>query len=143
MPVTTVADDLTGKQLADSLLRGVGNEKMRAATRLLGAHRNGYWLRRLLKEEGELQPTTLRSVIDRSGTHPSVDWDSIELLLTPGCPALPCSSSELAMLEVATSMATRYRLPLAEVIHAVDHREYRLILKALEEAAFGEMPVWS
>ncbi|MEV5598957.1 hypothetical protein [Streptomyces sp. NPDC052496] len=48
--VTTVADDTTGEQLADSLLQGVGNEQMRAATKLLGRHRDGYWLRRFLSE---------------------------------------------------------------------------------------------
>ncbi|MEU2717778.1 hypothetical protein [Streptomyces sp. NPDC007205] len=35
--VTTVADDRTGEQLAEGLLQGVGNEWMRAATRLLQA----------------------------------------------------------------------------------------------------------
>ncbi|MEU9274882.1 hypothetical protein [Streptomyces sp. NPDC048341] len=38
---TTVTDGRTGEQLAEELLQGVGNEQMRAATRLLGAHRNG------------------------------------------------------------------------------------------------------
>ncbi|MER7577905.1 hypothetical protein [Streptomyces sp. NPDC126514] len=46
----TATDDMTGGELAESLLRDVGNERMRAATRLLGAHRNGFWLRRFLDD---------------------------------------------------------------------------------------------
>ncbi|MET9954486.1 hypothetical protein ABZ135_23485 [Streptomyces sp. NPDC006339] len=70
--MTTVADDRTGEQLAEGLLQGVGNEWMRAATRLVGRHRDGFWLRRFLTEQ-DPQPEHLQYV-DRSGTHPSVNW---------------------------------------------------------------------
>ncbi|MEH6373580.1 hypothetical protein V7793_04345 [Streptomyces sp. KLMMK] len=41
----TVTAETTGGELAESLLQNVGNEQVCAATRLFGAHRNGYWLR--------------------------------------------------------------------------------------------------
>ncbi|MCZ0211343.1 hypothetical protein OZK63_38945 [Streptomyces sp. UMAF16] len=40
--MTTTVDGRTGVQLAEDLLRGVGNEYMLAATRFLGAHRDGF-----------------------------------------------------------------------------------------------------
>ncbi|WP_018569499.1 hypothetical protein [Streptomyces sp. PsTaAH-124] len=135
--VTTVADDRTGELLAEDLLQGVGNEGMRAATRLLGAHRNGYWLRRLLEEEAELS-AFVGPVVDRSGTHPSVSWNTIgQLLLSRPC-ALRCSHSELIMLEVAASLASRCAVQLGAVVQAVDEDEFRLILRALQETAYGE-----
>jgi hypothetical protein len=45
-PVTVTDDCTTGAALVESLLQGVGNEGMRAATRLLGAHCGACWRRR-------------------------------------------------------------------------------------------------
>ncbi|MER8003932.1 hypothetical protein [Streptomyces sp. NPDC095613] len=131
--MTSVTDDRTGGQLAEDLLQDVGNERMRAATRLLGAHRGGFWLRRLLAEEAELGP-----LIDRSGSHPSVAWDSVGVLLLSKPGALNCSRSEMAMLEVAESLVSRRAVQLGAVVQVVDESELRLILRALEEAAHSD-----
>ncbi|MEF3118919.1 hypothetical protein [Streptomyces chrestomyceticus] len=134
----TVTDETTGQQLTESLLQGVGNEQMRAATRLLGAHRDGYWLRRLLRDEATLSAAAGRSVIDRSARHPSVDWDTLGHLLLARPGALKCSSSELAVLEVAASLVSCCPVQLGTVFRAVDSHELGLILTVLEEAAYGE-----
>ncbi|MFB7852781.1 hypothetical protein ACFC34_38005 [Streptomyces sp. NPDC056053] len=128
----------TGAELAADLLRGVGNENMRAATRLLGAHRGGFWLRRLLEQEHELTAAADKPVIDRTGTHPSIDWDTIGLLMLSRPSAFKSSTSEMAVLETAASLVSRCPVQLGEVIRAVDESELRLILRALEEAAYGE-----
>ncbi|SEE59936.1 hypothetical protein SAMN04490357_7720 [Streptomyces misionensis] len=137
--MTTVADGRTGEQLAEELLQGVGNEGMRAATRLLGAYRDGYWLRRLLENEAEWSAAADKPVIDRSGTHPSVDWDSIGLLMLDRPWVLRSSHSEMAMLEVAASLVRRCAVQLGSVVQAVDDDEFRLILRALREAAYGDV----
>ncbi|WP_071330921.1 hypothetical protein [Streptomyces sampsonii] len=137
--VTTVADDRTGEQLAESLLEGVGNEGMRAATRLLGAHRNGFWLRRLLEQEAEWSAAgTGQPVIDRSGPHPSVGWDAIGLLLFDQPWVIQASRSEMAVLEVAASLVRRCGVQLGSVVEAVDEGEFQLILRALQESAHGD-----
>ena len=138
MPVTTVADDQTGEQLAEELLRGVGNERMRAATRLLGAHRGGLWLQRLLEQEVEILLATDRSVIDRGGAHPSVDWSALGQLMLSRPGVLRFSTSEWAVLEVAVSLVSSCAVQLGDVVQAVSEDDVRLILGALEEAAFGD-----
>ncbi|MEU7354462.1 hypothetical protein ABZ663_29470 [Streptomyces albidoflavus] len=137
--VTTVADDRTGEQLAESLMEGVGNEGMRAATRLLGAHRNGFWLRRLLEQEAEWSAAgSGRPVIDRSGFHPSVGWDALGLLLVDQPWVIQASRSEMAVLEVAASLVRRCGVQLGSVVEAVDEDEFQLILRALQESAHGD-----
>lgn len=139
--VTTVADDRTGEQLAESLLQGVGNEWMRAATRLLGRHRDGYWLRRCLTEQ-DPQPEHLQYV-DRSGTHPSVNWIGIahrlmnEFPLTDA-PPIQGSRSELAVLRIATSLTGVAPLNLKATLDALDETELRLVQQAITEATTGE-----
>ncbi|PJM98484.1 hypothetical protein CG740_35075 [Streptomyces sp. CB01201] len=75
------AVDGKGQQLAEELLLDVGNEYMQAATRFLGAHRGGYWLRRF-EEDQELAVAAGGPLIDRDGRHPSVDWSAVGRLLT-------------------------------------------------------------
>ncbi|MFD8992267.1 hypothetical protein ACFVZ4_30000 [Streptomyces goshikiensis] len=137
-PMRAVVDGTTGEQLAEDLLRGVGNEGMRAATRLLGAHRDGFWLRRLVEEEAELSAVIDMPVIDRSGAHPSIDWNTIGLLTISRPGSLKCSSSEMAVLEVAASLVSRRAVQLGEVVQVVSETELRLILRALEETAYGD-----
>ncbi|WP_033027271.1 hypothetical protein, partial [Streptomyces rimosus] len=104
----TVAQDTTGEQLADSLLQGVGNEQTRAATKLLGRHRDGYWLRRFLgEEESQTGPF---ACIDRAGTQPSINWYGVATHLigdTVGGASthtpIVGSRSELAVLGVLTT----------------------------------------
>ncbi|MBT2509416.1 hypothetical protein J7I98_26755 [Streptomyces sp. ISL-98] len=130
-------DDMTGEELADSLLRDVGNERMRAATRLLGAHRDGFWLRRFLDDQ-ELSDAAGNPLIDSSGTHPSVDWTALgRLMLTLGW-SRRSSSSEVAVPEFAASLVGSGAVQLQQVIQAVDEGEFRLLVRALEEAAYGE-----
>ena len=132
MPVACT-DCRTGEQIAEDLLLGVGNERMRAATRLLGAHQDGYWLRRLLDEEEDLTRAADQPVIDRSSA-PSVNWDTIGLLLATSRHALKASASEMAMLEVAASLMARCGVQLGTVLRVVDDTELRLIRRALDEA---------
>ncbi|MFF3342984.1 hypothetical protein [Streptomyces flavidovirens] len=84
MPVSVASDRATSEELAESLLEGVVNEPMRAATKLLGAHGDGYWLRRLTGDQ-ELAAGADHPLIDLSGRYPTVDWDGVgHLLKTPG-----------------------------------------------------------
>ncbi|MFF0740236.1 hypothetical protein ACFYVL_07525 [Streptomyces sp. NPDC004111] len=137
--MTTTTDGTTGEQLAESLLQNVGSENMRAATRLLGAHHNGYWLRRFLREEGgALAQEAGHPVIDRGEDGPSLDWEAVGFLLLARPPALGGSRNELAVLECAASLVTRCAVHLGEVIRAVDETELQLILRAIKEAASGK-----
>ncbi|OLO25489.1 hypothetical protein PZ61_0238060 [Streptomyces sp. MNU77] len=139
--VTTVANGRTGEQLAESLLQGLGNEWMRAATRLLGEHRDGYWLRRFLDEQ-DPQPEHLQYV-DRSGTHPSVNWIGIahrlmnEFPLTDA-PPVQGSRSEMAVLRIATALAGAAPLNLKASLEVLDETELRLVQRAITAAATGE-----
>ncbi|WP_331761888.1 hypothetical protein [Streptomyces sp. NBC_01546] len=140
--VTMVADGRTGEQLAEGLLQGVGNEWMRAATRLLGNHRDGYWLRRFLHEQ-DPQPEHLRYV-DRTGTHPSVNWNGIsqrlmgEMVLTDQV-MIEASRSEMAMLRIAISLAgATLPVSLRGVLDVLDEGELRLVQRAITEAATGK-----
>ncbi|MEU3220162.1 hypothetical protein [Streptomyces sp. NPDC006971] len=138
IPEMVTGDSTTGAELAADLLQGVGNENMRAATRLLGAHRDGFWLRRLLEDETELSAAADKPVIDRAGSSPSIDWDTIGLLMLSRPSAFKSSTSEMAVLETAASLVSRCPVQLGEVIRAVDERELQLILRAVDEAAHGE-----
>lgn len=76
---------ITGKELADDLLQGVSSEQMRAATRLLGAHHDGYWLRRFFEDQ-ELADAAGQPLLDHAGPHPSIDWNAVGLLLLADSP---------------------------------------------------------
>ncbi|MEV6669097.1 hypothetical protein [Streptomyces sp. NPDC051162] len=130
----TVTGD--GMALAEAMVRGVGSGEMRAATRLLGAHRDGYWLRRFAEEDGI--PPGGPPLIDRTGTHASVDWTAVGLRLFDVPRSLTASTSELAVLECATSLVGRCGVTLRQVLRAVDDNEFRLITRAMTEAAYGE-----
>ncbi|MFH8411276.1 hypothetical protein ACH4FX_41905 [Streptomyces sp. NPDC018019] len=141
--MTTVADNTMGEQLADSLLQGVDNEQMRAATKLLGRHQDGYWLRRFLSEEESEAGPFAR--IDRAGTQPSINWFGVATHLigntvggalthTP----IVGSRSELAVLSIASSLAGGTPVELREVLAPLDDGELRLVLRALQEATYSE-----
>ncbi|MFJ3861620.1 hypothetical protein ACIPRL_36025 [Streptomyces sp. NPDC090085] len=139
--MTVTSEGTTGVELAESLLRGVGNEWMRAATRLLGKHRDGYWLRRFLEEQ-DPQPDHLL-YIDRTGTHPDVNWSGIsqrlmaETLLTDAV-RIQGSNSEMAMLRIAVSLAgATLPVSLRAVLDVLDEREFRLVQAAMTEAVTG------
>ncbi|AWZ05693.1 MULTISPECIES: hypothetical protein [unclassified Streptomyces] len=96
-----INDSLQGEELAEMLTRGMRNDHVKAAIRLLGADRDGYWLRRLLDDE-ELNAASDVPLIDRSGRPPLVEWDALERLLArnPGVFA----GSDTAVLTVALSL---------------------------------------
>jgi hypothetical protein len=121
--------------MAESLLRGIGNENWQAATRLLGAHRDGYWLRRFLDTNLPTIPIWgTPPIIDRSGAHPCIAWDSIGRRLTMSGGDWPkASSSEIAVLQVAASLMGEWTLDLRRAIHALNDVELRLVLRAIAE----------
>lgn len=112
----------TGMELAEGLLRGVGSEGMRAATRLLGAHRDGYWLR-----EGRLPV--------ESGEGGTVDWDQVGRMLDAG--QFKGSSTEMAVLGVAASLVDQRAVQLGRVVRTVGEADLAAIIRALTEAAYG------
>ncbi|MEV6686551.1 hypothetical protein AB0N28_14585 [Streptomyces sp. NPDC051130] len=133
------AESMTGPELAESLLQDTDDESVRAATRLLGAHDNGFWLRRLV-EDRTLETAADRPLVKRSGAHRSVDWDALgRLMLTLGW-SRRASRSEVAVLEVAASLVGGCAVRLRQVIEALDGAEFRLVLRAMEEAASGRTP---
>ncbi|QGZ47277.1 MULTISPECIES: hypothetical protein [Streptomyces] len=137
MPVTVVSDGTKGQELAERLLEGVVNEPMRAATKLLGAHSDGYWLRRLTDDQ-ELAALVDEPLIDLSGRCPTLDWDGVgHLLKTPGW-SQGASRSQAAVLEFAASLVSRCPVQLGKVTHAVDDGEFQLLLAAMEEASYGD-----
>jgi hypothetical protein len=52
--------------------------------------------------------------------------------------ALECSRSEMTVLEVAASLAARCAVQLGSVVQTVGEDELRLILRALQETAYGD-----
>ncbi|OKI26602.1 hypothetical protein A6A28_16620 [Streptomyces sp. CB03578] len=44
-------NETTGAEFAAKLLQGVEHEHLRAATRLLGSHRDGFWLRGFAEDQ--------------------------------------------------------------------------------------------
>ncbi|WP_367140616.1 MULTISPECIES: hypothetical protein [Streptomyces] len=134
--MTTVVDKLTGEQLAESLLQGVEDEQVEAATRLMGAYRGGYWLRRLV-EDRSLAVVSRFALINRTGNHPSVEWEAVQLLLMRNPGIFRASDSELAMLEIAVSLAVDYPVRLGSALCAMDGTEFGLVLQALRGAGPG------
>ncbi|MFD7615802.1 hypothetical protein [Streptomyces sp. NPDC059802] len=132
----TAIDTDSGPALAESLLHGIGNENWQAATRLLGAHRDGYWLRRFLTDEPVASglwgsPRVITSADDDS---PSIDWGVISGQLAANAGHWPkASSSESAMLQVAASLMGKWAVDLLHVVHVLDDTELRLVLRALAE----------
>jgi hypothetical protein len=135
--VTVTSESTTGSELAEGLLQGVVNEPMRAATKLLGEHSDGYWLRRFAGDH-ELAAAAGHPLIDRSGRYPTVDWNGVGLLLKAAEWSSGVSRSQAAMLEFAASLVNRCPVQLGQVSHAVDDAEFQLLLRAMEEAAYGD-----
>ncbi|WP_327419680.1 hypothetical protein [Streptomyces sp. NBC_01233] len=138
--MTLTSEGTTGMELAQGLLQGVGNEWMRAATRLLGKHRDGYWLRRFLDDQ-DPQPDHLL-YIDRTGTRPSMNWSGISQRLMGEFPLtdkvmIQGSRSEMAMLRIAVSLVGAAPVTLQTVLDALDEREFRLVQAAMVEAVTG------
>ena len=129
---------MTGAQLAEDLLADVGNEHMRAATRFLGAHRDGYWLRRF-EEDKELTAAAGGPLIDRDGRHPSVDWNAVgRLLARTGSPVTRSSRSEALVLEFAASLVGECPIQLRPLVQFLDDAEFAAALQALRAARGDE-----
>ncbi|MDN3293390.1 hypothetical protein QWM81_04895 [Streptomyces ficellus] len=135
--MSVVSDSTTGEKLAESLLEGVVNEPMRAATKLLGAHSDGYWLRRMTNDR-ELAALVDHPLIDLTGRYPTVGWDGVgHLLKAPGW-SRGASRSQAAVLEFAASLVSRCPVQLGNVTRAVDDAEFQLLLEAMEKASYGD-----
>lgn len=127
-------NETTGGELAAKLLRGVGHEHVRAATRLLGSHRDGFWLRRFAEDQ-ELAQMAGRPLIDAAE---GIDWEALSRLMrTPGW-SRSASEGETAVLEFAVSLVGDCAVNLRQVLRTVDATEFQLLLRALREAAYGE-----
>ncbi|MFG2715514.1 hypothetical protein ACGFX2_33955 [Streptomyces goshikiensis] len=127
-------NETTGAELAAKLLQGADNEPMRAATRLLGSHQGGFWLRRFAEDEELARMADRRLINERDG----IDWDALtRLMRTPGW-SRRASGSETAVLEFAVSLVGDCAVNLRQVLHAVDATEFQLLLRALREAVYGE-----
>ncbi|MEV5598883.1 hypothetical protein [Streptomyces sp. NPDC052496] len=96
----------------------------------------------LSEEESQSGPF---ACIDRAGTHPSINWYGVATQLigntvggalthTP----IVGSRSELAVLSIASSLAGGTPIELREVLAPLDGEELRLVLRALQEAVYGE-----
>ncbi|MFE4658180.1 hypothetical protein ACFRFJ_16035 [Streptomyces hydrogenans] len=137
-PMTNTVGTMAGRQLAEDLLVDVGNETMQAATRFLGAHRDGYWLRRF-EEDEELTAAAGGPLIDRDGRHPSVDWRAVGRLLNlTGSPVTRSSYSEALALEFAASLVGECPIQLRSPIAVFDDAEFTAALQALRTARGDE-----
>ncbi|REK91663.1 hypothetical protein DY245_03415 [Streptomyces inhibens] len=123
-----------GHDLAERLVRPVGNVQMRAAVRLLGRHRNGFWLHLFCEQSAENESVGLGSLLEYPDGHPTVDWNAVGLRLLAG-PWNVGSPSELAVLRVAASLVGHCDVSLRQVLHQVDATDLPLITHALHEAA--------
>ncbi|MFD7922503.1 hypothetical protein ACFV3R_25165 [Streptomyces sp. NPDC059740] len=116
-------DTATVPDLARTLLEGVGNEAVNAAVGLLAAHQDGFWLRELLEPDG-----ALASAVTREEGRPWVEWDAVGALIDHG---LPQSSSEIAVLAVAASIAGQHRVNLHRVFRSIDNSDIKAVVTAL------------
>ncbi|MCY0954169.1 hypothetical protein [Streptomyces sp. H27-S2] len=126
-------NETTGAELAAKLLHDVSDEQVRAATRLLGSHQDGFWLRRFTGDR-ELTNLVDRPLIDKTA---GIDWEALtRLMRTPGW-SRRASAGEIAVLEFAVSLVGDCAVNLRQVVHAVDDSEFQLLLGALREAALA------
>ncbi|MEU6674181.1 hypothetical protein [Streptomyces sp. NPDC046925] len=137
--MTVMADTTTGEQLAQSLLRDVHDERKRAATRLLGAHHDGVWLRRFTGDL-DLSAAAGQPLIDRGGACPAVDWTAVRKLRLSLGWSRRASAEDLAVLEFACSLLGSGAVELRHVMQTVDRETFRLLLRAMEEAAHADGP---
>ncbi|MER5618112.1 hypothetical protein [Streptomyces sp. NPDC002215] len=116
------------------------DEGMRAATRLLGRYRNGYWLRRFLDEAPQREH--LQS-IGRTGPYPKVFWPWISVRLASErsvcSPIEPfkASSSELAVLRTASSLAGGTAIVLKDVLEVLDGSELMTVQQVIIKFVTG------
>ena len=134
----TASEDLLAE-----VTRGIGNEQMLVASRLLSRHDDAFWLRQFLRPEDfgtrcryarvtEIPDATRRSP-SHGGPGQHLRWDQIGDLLREG---LPTSRSETAILAVAASLVGEYDINLRDVLASLDHRQARLVIAAITDTAF-------
>lgn len=132
----------TSEKLLADVTRGIGNEQMLAATRLLAEHDDAFWLRQFLDAEDfathkryeratEIPDVTLRSPF-HLGPIQHLRWDQIGDLLREG---LPTSSSETAILAVAASLVGEYSINLRDVLAVLDDHQVQLVIAAITAAS--------
>ncbi|MFJ2589713.1 hypothetical protein [Streptomyces sp. NPDC087538] len=132
----------TPEKLLFEVTRGIGNEQMLVASRLLSQHDDAFWLRQFLEPEDfatskryecatGIPDVTLRSPFSL-GPIQHLRWDQIGELLRKG---LPTSSSETAILAVAASLVGEYSINLREVLAVLDDHQVQLVIAAMTDAS--------
>ncbi|WP_412075614.1 hypothetical protein ACLF6K_06790 [Streptomyces xanthophaeus] len=150
----TRGGQLTGAWLEPGL-RPVGDRRERAATRLLGAYRDGVWLRRFAVVQKPFnRPRVLRGeqnrpILDLTVDRPRIDWDAVHHLLADPCSWVrQAADGELAVLLFAASLVGPVPVSLESITQALsfsrsvdddeDEDSLWLLQRALEEAVTGE-----
>ncbi|MEU6397182.1 hypothetical protein ABZ867_09350 [Streptomyces cinnamoneus] len=72
-------------------------------------------------------------------THSSRRPDALARLMRTPEWSHRASSSEVTVLEFAVSLAGDCAINFRQVLHVVDDRKFQLLLRALREAAYGEV----
>lgn len=127
-----------GEEFATFLTSDIGCEQLIAATRLLGRHRNGFWLHVCCDRTVENQAAELGSLLDfrGGGGRVCVDWDRLAQKLEEGALDSVGSPADLAVLRVALSLAGGLDLNLRRgFIRDMDPADMPLVVDALREAA--------
>ncbi|MDX3516110.1 hypothetical protein PV755_45695 [Streptomyces caniscabiei] len=132
----------TPTKLLFEVTRGIGNEQMLAASRLLSQHDDAFWLRQFLEPKDfetarryeratEIPDVTLRSPFNL-GPIQHLRWDQIGDLLREG---LPTSRSETAILAVAASLVGEYDINLRDALASLDCAQVQLVITAIADAS--------
>ncbi|MGW0337087.1 hypothetical protein ACWD0J_35565 [Streptomyces sp. NPDC003011] len=126
-----------GEGFAAFLTSHVGCEQLIAATRLLGRHRNGFWLHVCCDRTVENETAGLGSLLAYGDEdRVSVDWDLLAGKLSEGALDSVGTPADLAVLRIALSLAGVLEVNLRQgFIRDVDPADMPLVVDALREAA--------
>lgn len=132
-----VHDQKHGEELLQHWM--FGNARTKAATRLLGAYRDGHWLRLISGEDEEfLEAATVPLVVYRYGEPPIIDWNAMEMNCDPGL--FTGDATDFAVVEVAVSLVCERSVNLCNLVETVDMETMELICQALRAAAAEDGP---
>ncbi|MFJ9845885.1 hypothetical protein ACIRYZ_36670 [Kitasatospora sp. NPDC101155] len=123
-----------GLELASHLLVGEHDAYERIAVQLLGRHGGGRWLRALCVPDRPELDAGLADVIDLRESPVRLNWRLLAAALqVPQAFRQP--ADDLAMLEIATSIAGPHRVNLRSALSALHPDDRRLAAAAVQEAA--------
>lgn len=115
------------------LTEGCGSEPYLAAVGLLAAFKDGFWLRRLTQPGARGEFIEVAESGRPGKYYVTVNFEAVCLPLSSGI--LGASSSELAVLQVACSIADReHPVSLHYVARHLNDHHLRLVFEALREA---------